>query len=446
MPPFVFNLMLFVGGAVTGSFVNWAIYNLCFEERGPISPWSPPGDKASKRGWKDYVPILGWLQLRRDDSYHGKLHWLRPMLIELSMAAGAVVFYHWHMGGGLIAGQTVLIPIRPENYEIWFSGHALLITLMMIATFIDFDEKSIPDWITVPGTVAALLFAASWPEFRLPEVVNNVGGIGRLTQPITFHSNSLMPFPSWHHDWRGFALVCSTMGIWAFALLPTTPLLMKFIWKVLRRNPSRIFSWTVAFVLQSPRTTECKIRKSNRISTLPYIFTMGTIFVLLCGLAAFVFIRPNLAYWDSFFGAVMGLGFGGGMVWLIRIVGGYALDQEAMGFGDVTLMAMIGAFLGWQAALLTFAFAPFAALLIAVIQLIAKRKKDIAFGPYLCLAALFLLIFWESIWNRMRFSVFSWGCWLFALLFGALFLFGLMLGAIQMYKRRFVYVDEIETN
>lgn len=442
----LFNLILFICGAITGAFVNWAIYNLCSEDRGPISPWSTPGDKASKRNWLDYVPILGWFFLRRDDSYHGNFHWVRPMLIELSMAAGVIWLYYWHMSGGLIAGQTVMNPLTPENYEIWFSGHALLITLMMVATFIDFDEQTIPDWITVPGTVVALLFAAAWPEFRLPEVVSNAGGIGKSVDWITFHSNSTSPFPSWHHDGRGMLLVVCTLGIWAFALLPATPFLFRFMWKAFRRNPRRCLCLTISFMIQPQRRTECAVRTSNRTSCIPNIVTMGAIFVLLCGFAAYIFILPDPTYWDSFFGAVMGLGFGGGMVWLIRIVGGYALGQEAMGFGDVTLMAMIGAFLGWQASLLTFAFAPFAALIIAVIQLVTLRRNDIAFGPYLCLAALFLIVFWETIWTRMRFTVFSWGLWLFALLLGALLLFGLMLGGIQMFKQRFIYRDEVETS
>ena len=45
---------------------------------------------------------------------------------------------------------------------------------------------------------------------------------------------------------------------------------------------------------------------------------------------------------------------GGGIVWAVRIIASQALGVEAMGFGDVTLMCMIGAFVGWQPALLIF--------------------------------------------------------------------------------------------
>ena len=71
-----------------------------------------------------------------------------------------------------------------------------------------------------------------------------------------------------------------------------------------------------------------------------------------------------------------------------------------MGFGDVTLMAMIGAFLGWQAAFLIFFLAPFTALLIAATQRILTGERHIAFGPYLCLAAVIVMVGWDAVWTR----------------------------------------------
>ena len=98
-------------------------------------------------------------------------------------------------------------------------------------------------------------------------------------------------------------------------------------------------------------------------------------------------------------GALLGMAFGGGLTWAVRIIAGGALGVEAMGFGDVTLMIMIGAFLGWQPALLAFAFAPFASIIFAVAQLLTSGEQKIAFGPYLCAGAMVVVIFWNGIWN-----------------------------------------------
>ena len=70
-------------------------------------------------------------------------------------------------------------------------------------------------------------------------------------------------------------------------------------------------------------------------------------------------------------------------------------ETESMGGGDVKLLAMIGAFLGWKMALITFFLAPFFGLLVGLINLIAKKDHTIPYGPFLSLAAL-VAMFWSD--------------------------------------------------
>lgn len=105
-----------------------------------------------------------------------------------------------------------------------------------------------------------------------------------------------------------------------------------------------------------------------------------------------------------------GLIIGGGLVWIVRFLGSKAFGREAMGFGDVTLMAMIGSFLGWQAAVLTFFLAPFFGLAHALSKVLVWVRKaiigrnitgadrELPFGPYLSMAALGLLLSWPWLW------------------------------------------------
>ena len=107
-----------------------------------------------------------------------------------------------------------------------------------------------------------------------------------------------------------------------------------------------------------------------------------------------------------------GLLVGGGLTWFFRSAGSLALRREAMGFGDVTLMAMIGSFLGWQAAILTFFTAPFLGLAHALWKLVlyvGKRlsgkqlssdDREIPFGPYLSMAAVGMILSWQWLWPR----------------------------------------------
>ena len=103
--------------------------------------------------------------------------------------------------------------------------------------------------------------------------------------------------------------------------------------------------------------------------------------------------------WIALLSALVGMAAGGGMIWAVRIVGTAVLQREAMGFGDVTLMAMIGAFLGWQACLMVFFLAPLAGLVIGIVQWILFRDNEIPYGPFLCLAAAAVVVFWARVWD-----------------------------------------------
>ena len=66
-----------------------------------------------------------------------------------------------------------------------------------------------------------------------------------------------------------------------------------------------------------------------------------------------------------------------------------------MGGGDVKLLAMIGAFMGWKLALLTFFLAPFFGLVIGVFNILTKKDHTIPYGPFLSIAAL-ISLFWAN--------------------------------------------------
>ncbi|OYW14160.1 MAG: hypothetical protein B7Z55_16000, partial [Planctomycetales bacterium 12-60-4] len=89
---------------------------------------------------------------------------------------------------------------------------------------------------------------------------------------------------------------------------------------------------------------------------------------------------------------------GGGVIWFVRIVGAWVFRREAMGFGDVILMAMIGSFLGWQPTLVVFFLAPICALLVVLATWLFLRSREIPFGPYLSLGALLVIFAWKPLY------------------------------------------------
>lgn len=83
---------------------------------------------------------------------------------------------------------------------------------------------------------------------------------------------------------------------------------------------------------------------------------------------------------------------------VIRKVAEFALGRPAMGAGDVTLMAMVGAFLGWQATVIAFFLAPVLALALGPLARRISAEKAVPYGPFLALGAIVVMFAWRWIW------------------------------------------------
>ena len=92
-------------------------------------------------------------------------------------------------------------------------------------------------------------------------------------------------------------------------------------------------------------------------------------------------------------GTLMGALLGGGLIWAVRILGSLAFGKEAMGLGDVHMMAGIGACLGWVDATLALPLAALVGLWFVIVSMLAGRPagKAMPFGPYLAVGTLIIL-------------------------------------------------------
>lgn len=113
---------------------------------------------------------------------------------------------------------------------------------------------------------------------------------------------------------------------------------------------------------------------------------------------------PYLPLADSLAGAVAG----GLLIYVSGLLGNFVIfklmkkgpiegETECMGGGDVKLLAMIGSFIGWKLAVLTFFLAPFFGALVGIYVLVCKKSHLIPYGPFLSLAALTSLFFGREI-------------------------------------------------
>jgi leader peptidase (prepilin peptidase)/N-methyltransferase len=102
----------------------------------------------------------------------------------------------------------------------------------------------------------------------------------------------------------------------------------------------------------------------------------------------------------TFSNSLLGILLGGGSLFLIATVYQWLFKREGMGGGDVKLLAMIGAFLGWKAVILTILLGSLIGSITGIIVMVSKGKDfkyAIPFGPFLSLGAVIALFYGENL-------------------------------------------------
>ena len=452
MPNPIHISLLVVLGACVGAFVNWAIYRWAICQHRPISPWMKPNpdllreaedkEKLSQLGRRsglDFLPIFGWFRLRRDTNILGKGCWIRPLLIEVAWAIGLPLFFCWQHAGGLIDVDptTGLAAASAAKFGVyattWFWLHTILIALMFVATFIDFDEQMIPDQVTVSGTIIGLVAAAAFPVSRLPLLTTPPA----LALPIVISSDFASPHTigPWTTDFAGLLTCLAIFIVWSLALIPKVGPLREFKLGIVGN-----LKIMLASIVRPQRKTECAFRNVQRSMYSPTrkYLAMLVIGVILLTVAWYVIL--GMTQKQSLVGSFIGLAIAGGLIWGIRIVGGLALGQQAMGFGDVTLMCMVGAFLGWQASIVGFVYSIAFAVVLAIILLVITKKSYLAFGPYLCMGSLLALLRWPSVLQEFD-HVFWMGELLLVAFGGCLLLMAILLPLVRWLKESLLGIE-----
>ena len=289
--------------------------------------------------------------------------------------------------GGRFDATNVVTPVAGSVLQEWlharYLSHIVLFSLMLTASLIDIDITIIPDSVTVPGVLLGLGLAVALPASLMPDWQFQPGFPAR--QVLEIEPPFLLldrPWPP-QLDPREPTALTAAIGVfvaWCAALLP--------------------WHWR----------TNRGLRWAFRILIARIVRTLDTYLLLALAVVGSLAITAvwwwGEVRWLALVTALGGLLCGGGSIWGVRIMGRLGMGREAMGFGDVTLMAMIGCFLGWQAVLILFFVAPFYGLAAAVFQLIFRGSNQIPYGPFLCMGAATVVVRWAPMWDRVK-PVFS---------------------------------------
>lgn len=382
LPPLLQFILVFVVGATAGSAVNWAIHELCIYQR-PVSPWSRRRSADPGSSWIERIPILGWFLSFHWEEKIGRRFWVRPLGVEILTGMLFVFLFRWELHLLRIVPAESQLPeaaTRPIQAVVGWQClvHWVLLSLMLVATFIDLDEQTIPDAITVPGTVFFLIIAAIFPRLLLPLGISPLE-TGEYQLESIVMTSPVSGMPDWAQPRILPGLIMAILGFiaWCLAFLPRLWFTRRGLKTAIRYFIARMVRW----------------ENTPNFITLAIVGSLGIAAVWQFG---------GEDRWSGLLSSITGMLVGGAIIWVIRLCGAMALKEEAMGFGDVTLMAMIGSYFGWQPCLLIVFAAAGLATIVSLARYVASRDRRIYFGPFLCMGAFIVLVFWGQIWPQIR--------------------------------------------
>jgi leader peptidase (prepilin peptidase) / N-methyltransferase len=253
------GVVMFIFGSLVGSFLNVCIVRMP-HEKSIVQPGSHCVHCKKPLVWHDNIPFISYLALTGRCRFCREKISPRYFIVEFITASAFLTFY-LHFGL-----TSLLLP------------YLVMVSCFIVATFVDFEHRIIPDEISVGGMLAGLIFSLFIPALH--------------------------------------------------GIVP---------------DPQQV--------------------------VVGHLYSLGL--------------------------SLLGILVGGGSIYAMGVLGDFLFKKESMGGGDVKLLAMIGAFLGWKMAVLTFFVAPFFGAVFGIIEKIRTKDTAIAYGPFLALGAL-ICLFWGN--------------------------------------------------
>jgi len=345
--PYLLAAAGFFFGALIGSFLNVCIYRIPREISivDPARSFCPNCQKQIP--WYQNVPILSWCLLRgRCGQCNAPIH-PRYLIVETLTAS-------------LFALATFIIPV-PALFSVW-----VFLSILVVTTFVDLEFFIIPDVMSKGGIAAGLLLSVVTPGLHqtsspLIAVVLSLAGalLGAIILFLISEFGKLV--------FGRYKVVLKNPTKFTFAVLPPDDRQL-----LIEDEP---FLWSEHFYRKSDRIVvraeEAEINGST-YQNLDLTFFHDRL------VTAHQTIPLNE------------------ITHLTGVITAAQFPREAMGLGDVKLLAAIGAFVGWQGILFTIAIASFLGAAFGITAIVLgkrERSSKIPFGPYLAIAAV-IWLFW----------------------------------------------------
>ncbi len=374
----IWIIFLFAGGACVGSFLNVVIWRM---PRGEslIFPGSHCPTCGAPIQWYDNVPIVSWLLLRgRCRSCRSPIS-PRYLLIELLTAVLVSGLYVCYFVLGLRQGMGKFAVGWPV-----YAAHAVLLCGLLAASAVDVEHFIVPLPVMWACAGVGIIAAAAHPSPVMPPASPPLASlslgavVGLAVGMVLLHYGWIQPSFVDAEDKpsppaAGRAKDSQEVGVAitaAHGVNPRTEILRELLFLAPAILLAAAGYWSATHLAPVARLFE-------RVAD-PHGGAVAR-------------------HAASGAGAVFGMLVGGAWIWATRILGTLGFGKEAMGMGDVHILAAVGAAAGWKVASLTLPAAAVIGVLWALYLLVARGKRELPFGPWLALGALAVLLFYDAI-------------------------------------------------
>ncbi len=384
-------VFVFCFGACVGSFLNVVIYRLPAGMSVVSPPSRCPTCGAKLKFFGDNLPILGWFLIRGKCRYCGIKVSSQYMVVETLVALMFLGLY------------VVLFMVKP-TYPWWggigsawwyyngpflawpvFIALAFLIAGLIAMTIIDAKTFTIP--IQIPVVVTVVAFIAYPLQALLPL---KRGWIDQWPIQVT--------------GWQVGSMIYGAM----------LGLLIAFLLLKLGKIRYSFHDYD-EYVKEGETLGDYPHARREMLVELVYLTPCILGAVAGWFLGRYLPTEPPPVFLQALGGTFAGYLMGGGLIWGVRILASLAFGKEAMGLGDVHLLAAVGAVLGWFDPILIFFIAPFFGLFWTILSrgfatVMRKRWTELPYGPHLAIATLVVVFCRPGIqagWQSL-FAVIPW--------------------------------------
>ncbi len=157
-----FTMLSFTWGACIGSFLNVCIYRIP-NDLSVVTPRSHCPTCKKPIAWYHNIPILTWLSLRGKCAYCGAP--ISPRYVLVEALVGVLFLLVW-LNFVVVEGYVPPLGMGGFTDPLLIPIYWLVVSGLVLGTFVDFEHMIIPDRVTLGGIAAGLVLSAVVPSLH----------------------------------------------------------------------------------------------------------------------------------------------------------------------------------------------------------------------------------------------------------------------------------------